>query len=117
MKEPEVKTSPSDFIDKKSNREDSFWRLKKAVDFRRHKRIQSILAQESEDLMTTIGRVIYICVCILFDGLILIEIPIILGRSVPSWVLYGTILGFSINLQKQYYDEWFRVDLTDYDMN
>jgi len=117
MDESEEVSAPADFIDKKSQREDSFWRLKRASDKQRHKRVQSIVSQQSEGLKMTLGRPLYLTLCILFDGLVITEIPIRLGRTMPSWLLFGVILGYVIILQKQYYDEWFDVDLTGLDMN
>lgn len=117
MDESEEKPPSLDFIDKKSQREASFWRLKRASDDHRHKRIQSIVGQQSEGLKLTLGRLFYLILCILFDGLVLTEIPIRLGRTMPSWLLFGIILGYAIILQKQYYDEWFDVDLTGLDLN
>jgi hypothetical protein len=117
MDGPEEIPNPADFIDKKSQTEDSFWRLKRASDKRRHKRVQSIVGQQSESLKITLGRPLYLSMCLLFDSLVLTEIPIRLGRTMPSWVLFGVILGYVVILQKQYYDEWFDVDLTGLDMN
>jgi hypothetical protein len=117
MDKPETNQSQEDFIDKKAGRDAAFWRLKRASDKRRHKRVQSIVGQQSEGWRVTLGRPLYLCLCILFDGLILTEIPIRLGKSMFSWILFGVILGYIIIIQKQYYDEWFDVDLTDLDVN
>ena len=117
MEGPEETSNSVDFIDKKSQQEESLWRIKKASDLRRHKRVKSIVGQQFEGWKVTLGRPLYLTFCILFDGLILTEIPIRLGRTVPSWILFGVILGYVIMLQKQYYDQWFDVDLTGLDMN
>ena len=117
MEGSEETSNSVDFIDKKSQQEESLWRIKKASDLRRHKRVQSIVGQQFEGWKVTLGRPLYLIFCILFDGLILTEIPIRLGRTVPSWILFGVILGYAVMLQKQYYDQWFDVDLTGLDMN
>ena len=117
MEDSEESSNSADFIDKKSQQEEAFWRLKRSSDRRRHKRVQSIVGQQFEGWKITLGRPLYLTLCILFDGLILTEIPIRLGKTIPSWVLFGIILGYVIIFQKQYYDQWFDVDLIGLDMN
>ena len=117
MEDSEESSNSADFIDKKSQQEEAFWRLKRSSDRRRHKRVQSIVGQQFEGWKITLGRPLYLTLCILFDGLILTEIPIRLGKTIPSWLLFGIILGYVIMFQKQYYDQWFDVDLSNLDMN
>ena len=84
----EVEIEPPEFIDKKEEAEAAFWRLKRAADLWRENRVKRVLAQEGENIFRTVGRVMYVITCILFDGLILIELPIYLGRTAVAWTLY-----------------------------
>ena len=106
-----------DFIDKTEESEAAFWRLKRAADRRRENRIKSVLAQEGEPLLRTLGRSLYISGCILFDGLVLTEILFVTGKTVLSWAIFGTLLGFAIVFQKEIYDKWFSVDISEIDFD
>ena len=88
----EVEIEPPEFIDKREEAEAAFWRLKRAADLWRENRVKRVLAQEGESIFRTFGRVLYIITCILFDGLILIELPIYLQRTAVAWTLYILIL-------------------------
>ena len=105
------------FIDKSEEAEAAFWRLKRAADRWREDRIRGVLAQEGERLHITLGRVLYLIGCILFDGLILTEIPLRLGKTIAAWALFGVALGFAIMLQRRVYDDWFAVDISQIDLD
>ena len=105
------------FIDKSEEAEAAFWRLKRAADRWREDRIRGVLAQEGERLHITLGRVLYLIGCILFDGLILTEIPLRLGKTIAAWALFGVALGFAIMLQRRFYDDWFVVDISQIDLD
>jgi hypothetical protein len=107
----------SGFIDKQGESKAAFWRLKRAADRRRENRIKWILAQEDEPLLHTLGRSLYITACILFDGLILTEVIFMTGKTSLSWVLYGTLLGFSVFFQRGIYDRWFSLDISEIDFD
>ena len=104
-----------EFIDNAEESEAAFWRLKRAADERRENRIKFILAQEGEPILTTLGRSVYISVCILFDGLILTEILFVTGKTALSWILYGALLGFAVIYQREIYDKLFSVDTSEID--
>ena len=108
----EVEIKPSEFIDKEKEAEAAFWRLKRAADLWRENRVKRILAQEGESIFRTLGRILYIISCIIFDGLILIELPIYMGRSAAAWTIYILLLIFAVRLQYQYYKKWFEVDIS-----
>jgi len=103
------------FFDIREEREAAIWRLKRAADHNRETRTKKILAQEGEGLLITIGRVVYLSACIIFDGLILVGIPIQMGRTLWARVLYGDILGFAVVIQKSLYAHWFDVDISQID--
>ena len=108
----EVEIKPREFIDKEEEAEAAFWRLKRAADLWRENRVKRILAQEGESIFRTLGRVLYIISCIIFDGLILIELPIYMGRSAAAWTIYILLLIFAVRLQYEYYKKWFEVDIS-----
>ena len=108
----EVEIKPPEFIDKEKEEEAAFWRLKRAADLWRENRVKRILAQEGESIFRTLGRVLYIISCIIFDGLILIELPIYMGRSAAAWTIYILLLIFAVRLQYEYYKKWFEVDIS-----
>ena len=108
----EVEIKPPEFIDKEKEEEAAFWRLKRAADLWRENRVKRILAQEGESIFRTLGRVMYIISCIIFDGLILIELPIYMGRSAAAWTIYILLLIFAVRLQYEYYKKWFEVDIS-----
>ena len=108
----EVEIEPPEFIDKREEAEAAFWRLKRAADLWRENRVKRVLAQEGESIFRTLGRVLYIITCILFDGLILIELPIYLQRTAVAWTLYILILIFAVRFQNEYYKKWFEVDIS-----
>jgi hypothetical protein len=105
------------FFDIREEREAAIWRLKRAADRSRETRTKKILAQEGEGLLITFGRVVYLSACIMFDGLILLEIPIRSGRAVWAWVLYGILLGIAVVIQKSIYERWFDVDISQIDFD
>ena len=111
-----LENSPPMF-DKKEEAEAAFWRLKKASDKSREERVKRVLAQEGEGLLTTFGRVVYISACILFDGLVLMEIPVSMGRTLAAWSLYVVLLVVAIKLQRDLYDKWFDVNISEMDFN
>jgi len=111
----ESETPP--FYDRRAEAESSFWRLKKATDASRENRVKGILAQEEEGLISTIGSVTYISACILFDGLILTEIPVSMGKTAFSWILFLIILGVTIRIQRQLYEIWFAIDISQIDFD
>jgi|TARA_B100001105_G_scaffold108165_1_gene86675 hypothetical protein len=104
-------------FDKKEEAEAAFWRLKKASDEWREERVKRVLAQEGEGLLTTFGRVVYISACIVFDGLVLTEIPVSMGRGLAAWSLYVVLLVAAIKLQRDLYDKWFDVDISEMDFD
>ena len=108
----EVEIKPPEFIDKEEEAEAAFWRLKRAADLWRENRVKRILAQEGESIFRTLGRILYIISCIIFDGLILIELPIYMGRSAVAWTIYILLLIFAVRLQYEYYKKWFEVDIS-----
>ncbi len=71
---------PPPMFDKKVEADAAFWRLKEASDEWREERIKRVLAQEGESILITLGRVIFITVCILIDGVVLTEVPISMGK-------------------------------------
>ena len=110
-----MEESPEDadlFIDKQQESEAAFWRIKKAMDDWRDDRIKRVMAQEGESIFRTLGRVLYIISCIIFDGLILIELPIYMGRSAAAWTIYILLVIFAVRLQYEYYKKWFDVDIS-----
>ena len=111
-----LENSPPMF-DKKEEAEAAFWRLKKASDKSREERVKRVMAQEGEGLLTTFGRVVYISACILFDGLVLMEIPVSMGRTLAAWSLYVVLLVVAIKLQRDLYDKWFDVDISQMDFD
>ena len=121
MEENEVDSerleNPPPMSDKKEEAEAAFWRLKKASDKSREERVKRVLAQEGEGLLTTSGRVVYISACILFDGLVLMEIPVSMGRTLAAWSLYVVLLVVAIKLQRDLYDKWFDVDISQMDFD
>ena len=104
-------------FDKKEETEAAFWRLKKASDRSREERVKRVLAQESEGLLTTLGRVTYISVCIVFDGVLLMGIPVSMGRTLAAWSLYVVLLVAAIKLQYDLYGKWFDVDISQMDFD
>ena len=108
----EVEIKPPEFIDKEEEAEAAFWRLKRAADLWRENRVKRILAQEGESIFRTLGRILYIISCIIFDGLILIELPIYMGRSAAAWTIYILLLIFAVRLQYEYYKKWLEVDIS-----
>jgi hypothetical protein len=121
MEENEVDSerleNPPPMFDNKEEAEAAFWRLKKASDKSREERVKRVLAQEGEELLTTFGRVVYISACILFDGLVLIEIPVSMGKTLVAWSLYVVLLVVAIKLQRDLYDKWFDIDISEMDFD
>jgi len=95
------------FLTTVEQRERAFSRLKSTADRRRHYRVSSILSQEDESIFKTIGRIFFLSTCIIFDGLILPEIIIQLGKTVFAWAIFGIILSLTIFLQRKIYLDWF----------
>ncbi len=108
---------PSAFIDKQEEAEAAFWRLKRAADKWRENRVKRVLAQEGESIIVTLGRVFYAVLCILFDGLVLVELPIIMGRTAVAWAFYLVLLVIVVRIQYDYYEKWFSVDITQIDFD
>ena len=108
---------PSAFIDKDQESEAAFWRLKRAADRWREDRVKRVLAQEGESIYLTLGRVSYVVLCILFDGLILVELPIFMGRTAVAWSLYMVLLVIVVRLQYDYYQKRFSVDISQMDFD
>ena len=121
MEENEVDSerleNPPPMFDNKEEAEAAFWRLKKASDKSREDRVKRVLAQESEGILATLGRVVYISVCILFDGLVLMEIPVSMGKTLVAWSLYVVLLVGTIKLQRDLYDKWFDIDISEMDFD
>ena len=115
--ESEMAEKPSPMFDNKEEAEAAFWRLKKASDKSREERVKRVLAQESEGILTTLGRVVYISACILFDGLVLMEIPVSMGKTLVAWSLYAVLLVAAIKLQYDLYGKWFDVDISQMDFD
>ena len=114
---PNGESDPPPFYDSRKEAESSFWRLKKAADTSRENRVKRILAQEEESLLSTLGRVTYISACILFDGLILTEIPVRMGKTAFSWIIFLIILWSAIRIQSKLYDKWFAIDISQIDFD
>ena len=110
-------TTPPPMFDKKEESEAAFWRLKKASDKSREERVKRVLAQEGEGLLTTLGRVVYISACMLFDGVLLLEVPAGMGRTLAAWSLYVVLLVVAIKLQHDLYEKWFDVDISPIDFD
>ena len=53
----------------------------------------------------------------LFDGLVLIEIPVSMGRTLAAWSLYVVLLVVAIKLQRDLYGKWFDVDISQMDFD
>lgn len=113
---PDEREKPP-FFDSKKEAESSFWRLKRASDEWRENRVKRVIAQEEEGLLITLGRVVYISACILFDGLILSEIPVMMGRTTFSWMIFFFILFWVVRIQRSLYSNWFTVDISRIDFN
>ena len=109
--------TPPPMFDKKEETEAAFWRLKKASDKSREERVKRVLAQDGEGILTTLGRVVYISACMLFDGLVLLEIPVSMGRTLAAWSLYVVLLVVAIKLQRDLYEKWFDVDISQMDFD
>ena len=109
--------TPPPMFDKKEEAEAAFWRLKKASDKSREERVKRVLAQDGEGILTTLGRVVYISACMLFDGLVLLEIPVSMGRTLAAWSLYVVLLVVAIKLQRDLYEKWFDVDISQMDFD
>jgi len=115
--EGDVPETPPEFIDKDQEAEAAFWRLKRAADRWRENRVKRVMAQEGESIFLTIGRVVYAVLCILFDGLILVELPIMMGRTAVAWTLYIVLLILAVRVQYDYYQKWFSVDISQIDFD
>ena len=104
-------------FDEKEEAEAAFWRLKKASDEWREERVKRVLAQEGEGILTTLGRVVYISACILFDGVVLVQVPVSMGRTLAAWSLFVVLLAATIKLQRDLYEKWFDVDISQMDFD
>ena len=114
----DAKSEPPDlFIDKEQEAEAAFWRLKRAADRWRENRLKRVMAQEGESIFLTLGRVVYAVLCILFDGLILVELPIMMGRTAAAWTLYIVLLILIVRVQYDYYQKSFSVDISQIDFD
>ena len=110
--EGDVTEPPPAFIDKDQEAEAAFWRLKRAADRWRENRVKRVMAQEGESISLTLGRVFYGVICIIFDALILVELPILMGRPAVAWTLYIVLLVLIVRVQYDYYQKWFSVDIS-----
>ena len=115
--EGDVPEPPLEFIDKDQESEAAFWRLKRAADRWRENRVKRVMAQEGESIFLTLGRVVYAVLCIIFDGLILVELPIMMGRTAASWALYMVLLILVVRVQYDFYQKWFSVDISQIDFD
>ena len=115
--EGDVAELPPAFIDKDQEAEAAFWRLKRAADRWRENRVKRVMAQEGESIFLTLGRVVYAVLCIIFDGLILVELPIMMGRTAASWALYMVLLILVVRVQYDFYQKWFSVDISQIDFD
>ena len=121
MMQPEVKApelesiAEEHYLTRREQKEGALRRLKQAFDTNRRVRKDKILAQEGESLVKTIGRMVYVSACILFDGLVLTEIIVRLDRTVFAWFVFAVVLGFAIVVQRNQYDEWFAVDISQFE--
>ena len=104
-------------LSKEEETEAAFWRLKRASDEWREDRVKRVLAQEGESPLRTLGRVLYVAVCVLFDGLILTEVPVRMGKTTFSWLLMTVLLVLIIKYQRDYYGIWFDVDTDKIDFS
>ena len=109
--------TPPPMFDKKEEAEAAFWRMKQASDEWREERVKRVLAQEGEGILTTLGRVVYISACMLFDGVVLLEVPVSMGRTLAAWSLYVVLLVVAIKLQRDLYEKWFDVDISQMDFD
>ena len=109
---PDGEPEPPAFYDPRKESESSFWRLKKAADASRDNRLKRVMAQEGESISLTLGRVFYGVICIIFDALILVELPILMGRTAVAWTLYIVLLVLIVRVQYDYYQKWFSVDIS-----
>ncbi|MBT3356779.1 MAG: hypothetical protein HN534_06635 [Euryarchaeota archaeon] len=98
------------FIDNRKDSESAFWRIKNAADAQRDERVHRILAQEGESFWLTLGRPLYISICILFDFLILSEIIFLFENYYVGLILFALVLGFVMTVQKRFYDDKFKLD-------
>ena len=112
---PEIEPPP--FFDNREAAEASFWRLKKASDKWREDRVKRVLAQEGEGLFTTFGRMIFASSCIFFDFIVMIQIPVSLGKTTLSWAIYVTLLVMAIKYQREFYENWFKIDISQIDFD
>ncbi len=101
------------FLSRGEQRQRALERIKAAADQRRHDRAQKILAQEGESLAITIGRVVYVSACMLFDGLILTEIIVYLGRTASAWAAFFLVFALAGKLQRALHVRFLSVDITN----
>ncbi len=101
-----------EFLTKSEQRNLALKRLAQKADSRRRASRDRILAQEGESLFTTVGRVVYLSGCILFDGLVLTEIIVRLAGTVFAWSAFFVVLGCAIMIQRNLYAKWFALDLS-----
>ncbi|MAJ18270.1 MAG: hypothetical protein CMA06_00325 [Euryarchaeota archaeon] len=103
---------PPRMLSRSEESEASFWRLKRSSDEWRENRVKRVLAQEEESLFTTLGRMSFLTICILFDGVFLLQIPVTLGKSFEAWVVYFMLLYGLIRIQHKLYQRWFSLDIS-----
>jgi hypothetical protein len=53
----------------------------------------------------------------LFDGVVLLEVPVSMGRTLAAWSLYVVLLVVAIKLQRDLYEKWFDVDISQMDFD
>ena len=108
----EEEAGPPRMMSRSEESEASFWRLKRSSDEWRENRVKRVLAQDEESLFTTLGRMSFLTICILFDGVFLLQIPVTLGKSFEAWVVYLMLLYGVIRVQRKLYQKWFSLDIS-----
>ncbi len=109
--------TPPEILGRREESEAAFWRLKRASDKWREDRVKRVLAQEGEGLLTTLGRVIYISICVLFDGVVMMQIPVSMGKTSAAWAIYVILLMVAVKYQREFYDRWFSLDISQIDFD
>ncbi len=108
----EEEAGPPRMMSRSEESEASFWRLKRSSDEWRENRVKRVLAQEEESLFTTLGRMSFLTICILFDGVFLLQIPVTFGKSFEAWAVYLMLLYGLIRIQHKLYQRWFSLDIS-----
>jgi hypothetical protein len=53
----------------------------------------------------------------LFDALVLTQVPVSMGRTLAAWILYTVLLVAAIKLQRDLYERWFDLDISQIDFD